>query len=56
MLEGAGQSHLQWVSSRLYLPERPFHEGIQYDRSPQWQATAHAINVVLCRPRTREGP
>ena len=44
------------MSSRLFLPEKPSHEGIQYDRSPQWQAAAHAINVVLCRPRTREGP
>ena len=42
--------------SRLFLPEKSSHEGIQYDRSPQWQAAAHAINAVLCRPRTREGP
>jgi hypothetical protein len=44
------------MSSRLFLPEKPSHEGIQYDRSPQWQAAAHAINAVLCRPRTQEGP
>ena len=44
------------MSSRLFLPEKPSHEGIQSDRSPQWQVAAHAINVVLCRPRTREGP
>ena len=44
------------MSSRLFLPEKPSHEDIQYDHSPQWQAAAHAINAVLCRPRTREGP
>jgi hypothetical protein len=40
----------------MFLPEKPSYEGIQYDRSPQWQAAAHAINAVLCKPRTREGP
>ena len=44
------------MSSRLFLPEKPFHEGTQYDRSRQWQAAAHAINAVLCRPRTQEDP